>query len=1549
MADVSTPIHCIAMHAQGSNVNSAYYDSGASTTILGDSSKFCWIDPNDRQGITTVGSSGKMTQTNGAGPCWLTVRDPKGAYRKIYLRKALYLKGFPYTLISPVQLEEMGIVGFLHTRQLINGTTGEVVSNLSVCGRVVMLELFMEKEGEAVEEPVTAKDPTNQVEWDSFIRECTILRNSQLNKTDAVSQVGALGASRVPSADDCASQVNPSAQMMAPIPTPILKAKTRVLVLFSGSGSVELVLSDAHPETEFISVDIAPAKHLTHQMDVRDFCADGGALYDIPPHSVHFMWASPPCSEVSRAHTIGTRNLGYATAMMQTVIRALKHLQPPVWMIENPVGYLSTLPVMDQFSSSLLVVSQCLFGLPYRKDTNIWTSERKVLSESEQIWRCKTGSQCTYKQITGKHQITAQAGPSRNGRPGAGGARITQQIPGKLTLALIAHLPWGESITAWIKDPDCKETVQCNLAFRAITSLPNPCLSLSEKGNKEKEQLALWHQRLAHPNGASMLRAIDQGIVPMRDMSLTTEQIGYICGSGCDDCAVSKARRPTYSAKPQGSEHGSVRPFGRVAADATGPLPAGVFGGKYNMLYVDMLTGWLYGYIMRSRKETAITLKSYEIHARSILRRRGDVLKEGESAIVSMQTDNGKECIGGDFAALCSKMQVSQNTSGPYAHEEMALVERWHGVLMGKTRSLLHRSGVPELLWGFGLLYTIYASNRTPSKRHPGGISPYQAMFGEIDPNIRLVVFGCDAYAFEDPAVRVNKLAPTNRKFILVGVADDSTGFLLLDANKSPPQTVIRSMVRIEETSFTAAAAYKAMTESQETGSVLALDLMSAISEAPPGLISSKLEAKKLIKMHATILEVRPMLHPSDNEIITLLRCSARTHPEGVWAMSHQTHEAVGIESLVSHLMNNSSALSMYTPLYDRYLCKEGANDQTGEPAFLIGIDLSSEVQASRMMLLMGRNDGTWYQADVEPASMVSVSDAEFHRRVQEITDAAAGNGTEKSSPHFLSAQVGQIICHDDDGVPVTEPKNRAQMLRAPDAVQWQHSEAVEIEKNLKNKTMLLTPLSRDELIKEGYEVISANFVCKVKTELKAGKMSLVERKSRLCAHGNEQVNSYDVYTHAATPPYMIIRLILILALECSVCPQQADVNSAFQIPALHEKIVIMLPAGMGGGKRVYAILLKTMQGLKQSSKVWGDTLHSFLIQWDPRIKCVEKAGRCLYCIWTADIKLMCMRYVDDIIGWSSDSNVLFNALLHSIGNKFPLKMLGDMTRCLGTEVTYFEDSVVLRQQKNIQHMIEEYNVLALVPRTPKIPVSADQLSKVVKHDSPQATVPFRNGLGELMWICHTRPDVSYAVQRLASLCNGYDEYSWTLVLQVMKYLHSTIEQGVVLRRSGKSLDSLNLYAYSDASHASCPISGRSVSGCIVFLQDNPIDWSSRPQRTVAVSTVESELMATTECVKDVMMMIHLLSEFTKVSPGCRIHLDSEGATFIASTDKTSSNTRHIAVRHFYCREKVQSGEIVFGHVDGTDNPADMLTKPLERVKLEQYASVLMGTVKDAP
>ena len=70
-------------------------------------------------------------------------------------------------------------------------------------------------------------------------------------------------------------------------PCPNTPARIIALVLFSGVGTVEHGLRDAHPEMEFISVDCLPAKHLTYQMDMREFCADKGPLFDKLPGSIH--------------------------------------------------------------------------------------------------------------------------------------------------------------------------------------------------------------------------------------------------------------------------------------------------------------------------------------------------------------------------------------------------------------------------------------------------------------------------------------------------------------------------------------------------------------------------------------------------------------------------------------------------------------------------------------------------------------------------------------------------------------------------------------------------------------------------------------------------------------------------------------------------------------------------------------------------------------------------------------------------------------------------------------------------------------------------------------------------------------------------------------------------------------------------------------------------------------------------------------------------------------------------------------------------------------
>jgi len=198
-----------------------------------------------------------------------------------------------------------------------------------------------------------------------------------------------------------------------------------------------------------------------------------------------------------------------------------------------------------------------------------------------------------------------------------------------------------------------------------------------------------------------------------------------------------------------------------------------------------------------------------------------------------------------------------------------------------------------------------------------------------------------------------------------------------------------------------------------------ALDLMSNIAEPPAGLITTKSEATKAIKRDTTILEVRPMLHPTDNEILTIIRCTTRSHPEGVWAMAHQVHESVGIDLLVSHILVNALTLAIYSPIYDQYLCKESADDEAGEPAILIGVDLNTDVTTNKMMLVMGRNDGTWYQADVEASALVTVSAAEFDRRVGEINQLRRALTLStltllSHSPQLLS--IPNTICLDDEG-----------------------------------------------------------------------------------------------------------------------------------------------------------------------------------------------------------------------------------------------------------------------------------------------------------------------------------------------------------------------------------------------------------------------------------------------------------------------------------------------------------------------------------------------------
>ena len=85
------------------------------------------------------------------------------------------------------------------------------------------------------------------------------------------------------------------------------------------------------------------------------------------------MWASPPCTEYSKAKITGVRKIDHANAIVLRTLEIIDYFNPEYWFLENPQTgllkeqeFMKGLPFYD--------VDYCKYGMPYRKRTRIWTN-----------------------------------------------------------------------------------------------------------------------------------------------------------------------------------------------------------------------------------------------------------------------------------------------------------------------------------------------------------------------------------------------------------------------------------------------------------------------------------------------------------------------------------------------------------------------------------------------------------------------------------------------------------------------------------------------------------------------------------------------------------------------------------------------------------------------------------------------------------------------------------------------------------------------------------------------------------------------------------------------------------------------------------------------------------------------------------------------------------------------------------------------------------------------------------------------------------------------
>ena len=159
-----------------------------------------------------------------------------------------------------------------------------------------------------------------------------------------------------------------------------------------------------------------------------------------------------------------------------------------------------------------------------------------------------------------------------------------------------------------------------------------------------------------------------------------------------------------------------------------------------------------------------------------------------------------------------------------------------------------------------------------------------------------------------------------------------------------------------------------------------------------------------------------------------------------------------------------------------------------------------------------------------------------------------------------------------------------------------------------------------------------------------------------------------------------------------------------------------------------------------------------------------------------------------------------------------------------------------------------------------------------------------------------------------------------------------------------KSLEkSINLIGSTDADWGGDFTTRRSTTGYIFLLNNNKknsaISWLSKLQKTVALSSAEAEFMAFKEAVKQNLFLNLFISEisttFNLFNSTTTIFTDSQSAIELTKNPTYHARTKHVDIRYYFVREKVENKQINFVYQPTATLLADNFTKATNSQKVE--------------
>ena len=145
------------------------------------------------------------------------------------------------------------------------------------------------------------------------------------------------------------------------------------------------------------------------------------------------------------------------------------------------------------------------------------------------------------------------------------------------------------------------------------------------------------------------------------------------------------------------------------------------------------------------------------------------------------------------------------------------------------------------------------------------------------------------------------------------------------------------------------------------------------------------------------------------------------------------------------------------------------------------------------------------------------------------------------------------------------------------------------------------------------------------------------------------------------------------------------------------------------------------------------------------------------------------------------------------------------------------------------------------------------------------------------------------------------------------------------------------LEAYTDADYGGCKDTYRSRSGFLVKVLGGVVSWGSKKQKILSTCTVDSEFVAASLAIKEVIWLRGLLTELGVKVGKVNLVCDNNGCLSHLKDPLISGATKHSAIRFHFAREAVDDGQVIPGYVGTDENVAYIFTKPLSPAVFEKH------------